>query len=370
MSDLKHLPEFPPITGDPSPDDSGRYYHEELGLAFRNRGMPLEALRYARTPTGLHYLLIHFDIPVVDAADWTLHIGGLVNNPITLDLDTIKSMPAVTRPVTMECAGNGRAYMHPRPVSQPWLDGAIGTAEWTGTPLAPILKQAGLKPEAVDIVFTGEDAGMEAGEVQRYQRSLTPKEIEREQPLLVYAMNGAPLEPQHGYPLRLIVPGWYGMTSVKWLCRIDAVDQRFTGHYMDGTYRYRDTVEIAGEPVTHQRVRSLMAPPGIPDFYFRKRMVEAGKHRLVGQAWAGPRKITTVEVSTNNGTNWAPAQVEPAGAACCWQGWSFDWDAKPGETTLAVRATDEAGNAQPDDPIWNIHGLGNNAIQKVGVIVR
>ncbi|MGI9500872.1 MAG: sulfite oxidase [Geminicoccaceae bacterium] len=370
MSDLDPLPDFPPITGDPAPDDSGRYYPEELSLAFRNRGMPLEALRYPRTPTGLHYLLIHFDIPVVDAADWRLGFGGLVERPLTFDLDAIKAMPAVTRPVTMECAGNGRARMDPRPVSQPWLNGAIGTAEWTGTPLADVLRQVGLQPEAVDLVFTGEDAGMEAGEVQRYQRSLSIDQAMNEEALLVYAMNGAPLEPQHGYPLRLIVPGWYGMTSVKWLCRIEAIDRRFTGHYMDGTYRYRDTTEIAGEPVTHQRVRSLMAPPGIPDFYFRKRMVEAGRHRLQGRAWAGPRKIVKVEVSTDGGANWVLAEVEPAGAACCWQGWSFDWDAHPGETTLAVRATDEAGDVQPDLPIWNVHGMGNNAIQKVDVIVR
>ena len=370
MSSLELLPEFPPVTGDPAPDDSGRYYHEELSLAFRNRGMPLEALRYARTPTGLHYLLIHFDIPVVDAATWSLDIGGLVEKPITLDLETIKAMPAVTRPVTMECAGNGRARMHPRPVSQPWLNGAIGTAEWTGTPLAPILEQAGLKSEVADIVFTGEDSGMEAGEMQYYQRSLTPDQVMDDQALLVYGMNGQPLEPQHGYPLRLLVPGWYGMTSVKWLRRIEAVSQRFDGHYMDGTYRYRDTIEVAGEPVTHQRIRSLMAPPGVPDFYFRKRMVEAGKHRLVGRAWAGPKKVVKVEVSTDGGKSWAPAQVEPAGAACCWQGWSFDWQATPGETTLAVRATDEDGKTQPDEPIWNIHGMGNNAVQMVDVIVR
>ncbi|MGI9505535.1 MAG: molybdopterin-dependent oxidoreductase, partial [Geminicoccaceae bacterium] len=191
-----------------------------------------------------------------------------------------------------------------------------------------------------------------------------------DQALLVYGMNGQPLEPQHGYPLRLLVPGWYGMTSVKWLRRIEAVSQRFDGHYMDGTYRYRDTIEVAGEPVTHQRIRSLMAPPGVPDFYFRKRMVEAGKHRLVGRAWAGPKKVVKVEVSTDGGKSWAPAQVEPAGAACCWQGWSFDWQATPGETTLAVRATDEDGNTQPDEPIWNIHGMGNNAVQMVDVIVR
>jgi DMSO/TMAO reductase YedYZ molybdopterin-dependent catalytic subunit len=331
--------------------------------------MPLEALAYPLTPTGLHYLLIHFDIPAVDQAAWRLDIGGLVGQELTFDLDTIKAMPGVTRPVTMECAGNGRARMSPRPVSQPWLNGAIGTAEWTGTPLAGVLEQAGLEPAAVDIVFTGEDCGMEAGKVQRYQRSLTVDQAMSEEALLVYAMNGAALEPQHGFPLRLLVPGWYGMTSVKWLRRIEASDRRFDGHYMDGTYRYRDSVDVPGEPVTYQRVRSLMAPPGIPDFYNRKRMVTAGTHDLIGRAWAGPVAIARVEVSTDGGESWADADLEPPKAACCWQGWRFAWAAKAGETTLQVRATDEAGNVQPDLPIWNIHGMGNNAVQNVDVIV-
>ena len=370
MSSLAPLPDFPPITGDPEPDDSERYYLEELSLAFRNRGMPLEALQYPVTPTGLHYLLIHFDIPIADADAWKVEIGGLVERPTTLDLKTIKAMPKVSRPVTMECAGNGRARMSPRPVSQPWLNGAIGTAEWTGTPLINVIEEAKLQPEAVDVVFTGEDAGMEAGEMQRYQRSLNIDQVMNDEALLVYEMNGAPLEPQHGFPLRLLVPGWYGMTSVKWLRSIEAIDHRFTGHYMDGTYRYRDSTDVLGEAVTYQRVRSLMVPPGVPDFYNRKRMVTAGQHQLVGRAWAGPLAITKVDISTDGGKSWADADLEPCQKACCWQGWRFDWAAKPGETTLMVRATDEQGNAQPMEPIWNIHGMGNNAVQKVDVIIR
>ena len=370
MSSLAPLPSFPPIEGDPVPDDSNRFYLEELSLAFRNRGMPLEALQYPLTPTGLHYLLIHFDIPLIDASGWRLDIDGLVDRPMTLDLEAIKAMPAVSRPVTMECAGNGRARMSPRPVSQPWLNGAIGTAEWTGTPLAGVLEQVVLQPSAVDIVFTGEDAGMEAGVVQRYQRSLTIDQAMGDEALLVYAMNGAPLEPQHGFPLRLLVPGWYGMTSVKWLRSIEVIDKRFDGHYMDGTYRYRDSIDVPGEPVTHQRVRSLMAPPGIPDFYNRKRLVTAGRHELIGRAWAGPRAITRVEVSADAGRTWADADLEPPPAACCWQGWRFSWEAEVGTTTLLVRATDEAGDVQPDEPIWNIHGMGNNAVQKVDVIIH
>src|SRR6266550_1588985 len=154
---------FPPV-GDGSglgPDDT--FYKEELQLAFHNRGMPLEGLRYPITPTGMHYLLIHFDIPEVTASDWQLKVGGMVAKRLTLALEDIKSRPAKTIAVTMECAGNGRALSTPRPVGQPWLFEAIGTAEWTGTPLRGILKEAGLRDEAVELVFTGLDRGVQGG---------------------------------------------------------------------------------------------------------------------------------------------------------------------------------------------------------------
>src|SRR5438270_4575760 len=150
---------------------------EELRLATRNRGMPLEALRYDVTPTGLHYLLVHFDIPFVDASDWRLQIRGEVANPVTLSLDDIKRMPQQTIRVTMECAGNGRARMSPRPLSQPWLYEAIGTADWTGTSVWPLLESAGISSDAVEVVFTGADHGIEKGIEQDYARSLTIDEL-------------------------------------------------------------------------------------------------------------------------------------------------------------------------------------------------
>ena len=146
---------------------------DELQLAGRNHGMPLEALRYAVTPIGLHYLLIHYDIPDVDPATWRLHVGGVVDSPFTVDLDSIRAMPPVTRRVTIECAGNGRARLLPRPVSQPWLVEAVGNAEWTGTPLAPLLRRAAPTTEAREVVFTGSDHGVERGVEQTYQRSLS-----------------------------------------------------------------------------------------------------------------------------------------------------------------------------------------------------
>ena len=176
-------------------------------------------MRYPITPTGLHYLLVHYDIPYVDTGQWRLNLRGLVSNPMSLTLDEIISRPAVTMPVTMECAGNGRALLSPRPVSQPWLVEAIGTAEWIGTPLRGVLEDMGIADDAVELLFTGLDRGVQGDEVQYYQRSLSIADASREEVLLAWAMNGQPLQPQHGYPLRLIVPGWYGMTSVKWLDR-------------------------------------------------------------------------------------------------------------------------------------------------------
>lgn len=193
---------------------------EELQLAARNRGMPLEALRYDVTPVGLHYLLVHFDIPEIDESSWRLDIAGNVEHPRSFTLEQLRTRPSRTMPVTMECAGNGRARLQPRPISQPWLVEAVGTAEWTGTPLRDALLEAGVRPDSAEIVFTGADHGVQ-GEVEHdYERSLSLDAAMRPEVLLAYEMNGRPLEPQHGAPLRLLVPGWYGMTSVKWLTRI------------------------------------------------------------------------------------------------------------------------------------------------------
>src|SRR5712691_4293758 len=184
----------------------------ELQLAVRNHSMPLEALRYAITPVGLHYLLIHFDIPAVDPNHWELSIGGRVRRHLRLNLEQLKARPSTTIAVTLECAGNGRARLSPRPLSQPWLEEAVGTAEWTGTPLRPLLDEAEPLDHAADVVFTGLDRGIQGDVEQQYERSLPIAECRRDEILLAYAMNGQPLAPQHGFPVRLIVPGWYGMT--------------------------------------------------------------------------------------------------------------------------------------------------------------
>ena len=339
----------------------------ELRLAARNHGLPLEALRHDITPPGLHYLLIHYDIPAIDPDTYRLKIGGAVEGPISLSLDALRGRTRAAEPITFECAGNGRALLEPRPLSQPWLTEAVGTAEWGGTPLAPLLDEAGVSDDAVEILFTGEDRGIEGGVPQAYERSLPVAEAA--QGLLAYEMNGAPLLPQHGFPLRLVVPGWYGMQNVKWLTRITVLEEPFGGYQNAVGYRMYGADGVAGEPVTRILPRSLMVPPGVPEFMTRERHLEAGPVTLTGRAWSGYGAIDQVEVSTDNGASFAAAVLDPPLGPHAWRGWSFDWDAPPGEHILSSRATDSAGNAQPLEPPWNLKGYANNALERIQVVV-
>lgn len=343
---------------------------QELQLAARNHGMPLEALQHDLTPIGLHYLLIHYDIPVVDVGSWRLSVGGEVRRPLKLSLEDLLKRPAVTAPVTMECAGNGRARLRPRAVSQPWLFEAVGNAAWTGVPLAPLLAEAGLTDDAVELVFTGLDRGVEGDIEQSYERSLTVAEARQDGVMLAYAINGQPLPPQHGFPLRLLVPGWYGMTSVKWLTLITAVSEPFTGYQQARAYRLRQDPDDDGEPLRRIAVRSLLVPPGIPDFLTRRRFLSAGPSELRGRAWSGHGAITAVDVSVDGGTTWQQATVGAAAGPHAWQAWSWTWDAQPGSYEVCCRATDAAGNTQPLTPEWNLGGYAVNAVQRTPVEVR
>ena len=349
------------------PTDSDGITQEELALATRNRGMPLEALAADITPPGLHYLLIHYDIPFVDAAEWRLRIGGAVESPMSMALHELQAMPSKTLTVTMECAGNGRARLQPRPVSQPWGVEAVGTARWTGVPLRDLLEIANPLAEAVELVFTGADHGTERGVEQDYQRSLPIEHSMQAEILLAYAMNGEPIPAQHGHPMRLLVPGWYGMASVKWLHRIEAVTTPFTG-YQQKAYTYHRNETDPGTPVTTIEVRSLMIPPGFPDFLTRRRVVDEGPVELRGRAWAGPVEIERVEVGVNG--EWFDATLGDPIGAFAWRGWSAIWTPAPGEHVLTCRATDANGNTQPLNQPWNTGGFGNNAVQTVPVTVR
>jgi sulfane dehydrogenase subunit SoxC len=344
---------------------------EELQLAARNHGLPLEALRYDVTPVGLHFVLTHYDIPAVDVADWRLHVGGRVRRELTLSLDELRARPSIRRPVTLECAGNGRARLSPRPLSQPWLEEAVGTAEWGGTPLQLLLDETGVDESATEVLFTGLDRGLEDGVEQHYERSLPLEEALRDDVVLAYEMNGEPLPPQHGFPVRLLVPGWYGMTSVKWLGRITVLGQPFEGFQQRDRYLLRQEEDEDGRPVTRIQPRALMTPPGIPDFLTRTRTVDLAPCLLEGRAWSGLAPIAGVEVSTDGRVSWQPARLAEPPAPLAWTSWSFLWEPDaPGEYELSCRARDAAGNEQPVEPAWNLGGYSNNAVQRVTASVR
>ena len=353
-------------------DDAGQISLHELQLATRNHGMPLEMLRHPLTPVGLHYLLIHYDIPHVDPGEWCLQIGGKVSTPLQLSLDDLRQRPRHSETVTMECAGNGRALMHPRPFSQPWLQEAVGTAIWTGTPLGPLLDEAGIAADAIEIVFTGLDRGVDGGEDQFYERSLSIDDARRLEVVLAYDMNGSPLLAQHGAPVRLVVPGWYGMANVKWLSRITVVDQPFTGYQQQHSYRFRSDPDEDGTPMSRSLPRALMTPPGIPDFYTRARFVAVGACRLEGRAWSGWGAVAGVQVSVDDGGTWHEADVGPADLGqWAWQAWSYDWNpTEPGEHVVCCRARDSAGNDQANYPPWNVGGYANPAPHRLHVTVR
>jgi len=343
---------------------------EEVALASRNHGFLLEALRHDVTPAGMHYLLNHFDVPyVTDAAPWRLQIGGRVRTPLTLSLEDIRKLPSKTLRVTLECAGSGRGNVTPRWLSMPWMHSAVGTSEWTGTRLAPLLERAGLESDAADVVFTGADRGFDKGVEHNYGRSLKPDVARGGDVLLVYAMNGQPLLPQHGFPLRLIVPGWYGMASVKWLTTIEVIDKPYDGFQQVQSYMYKTAAHERGTPVTHMRVKSLMTPPGLPDWYTQQRLVEAGPVTLTGRAWSGNGvPIAKVEVGIDG--TWQEAELMPAAGAYAWRGWQCRWDARTGEHELACRATDVSGAVQPLEPTFDRGGFGNNAVHRLRVTVR
>ena len=322
------------------------------------------------TPVGLHYLLVHYDIPAVDPATWRLTIDGAVEAPRTFDLGTLRALQAHEVVATMECAGNGRVRLRPHVVSQPWLQEAVGTGRWRGVRLRDVLATTRIAGNAVEVLFTGLDRGLEHGEEQLFARSLALEAALDADVLLAYELNGGPLPPQHGFPLRLLVPGWYGMTNVKWLTRITLLIEPFTGPQQLQSYRLRSAEGEEGEPLSRMLPRALLVPPGIPEFMTRERTVVAGMHLLEGRAWSGHAPIASVEVSDDGGGSWWPAALDPPTLGPhAWRRFSTEWSATPGRRILACRARDESGLAQPDEGTWNLGGYANNGVQRIAVDV-
>jgi DMSO/TMAO reductase YedYZ molybdopterin-dependent catalytic subunit len=316
-------------------------------------------------PNARFYMRNHFPMPDLEPAAFRLAVGGLVERPLSVSLRDLHNMRSQTLVVTLECAGNGRAMFEPPIDGEKWNLGAVSTAEWTGVPLVEVLDRAGVRSSGREVVFRGADGGAVDGHSEpiRFERSLSLGDARDENVLLAYAMNGEPLPVQHGYPLRLIVPGWYAVASVKWLAEIEVIDRPFTGHYQTDKYWYeweRDS-QMVHEPVTLQQVRALITEPAIGGEVLR------GQTIIRGVAWSGAAPIARVEVSVNGG-GWQETRLVGERKRHGWQWWELNVHFEgAGEATCAARATDLAGRTQPERAEWNRLGYGNNAIQQVPI---
>jgi DMSO/TMAO reductase YedYZ molybdopterin-dependent catalytic subunit len=318
-------------------------------------------------PNAHFYVRNHFQIPRLESDNFRLSVSGCVDRPLTLSLRDLRQMPAQTLVVTLECAGNGRTLFDPPIDGEKWNLGAVSTAEWTGVPLVEVLDRAGVQHGACEVLFRGADGGKVPGcaDPIHFERSLPVDGARQERVLLAYAMNGEPLPLQHGYPLRLIVPDWYAVASVKWVTAIELLDRPCAGHYQAEKYWYeweRDG-QVVREPVTLQRVRALITEPE------PHQELPRGELAVRGVAWSGAAPVARVEVDVNTGV-WQEARLIGERKRHSWQWWELITRLdQAGDLTLRVRATDLAGRTQPEVAEWNRLGYGNNAIQRVPIRV-
>ena len=311
-------------------------------------------------PTERFYVRCNFAVPRVDASTWRLQMSGAFREPRTWTLSELARLPTLERTVVLECAGNGRTLMSPVPAGTPWSLGAVGTARFGGVRLSDVIGASGPLGDVTELVFTGADHGSVHPEGSiSYRFSLDLADATADGPILAWTMNGEPLTPEHGFPVRLVVPGHYGMRSVKWLQSISAVTQPFHGHFPQ-KYRYRAERGIPeGTPVGPMRVRSLFTSPADGDHLPAKPMT------LRGIAWSGHGAITSVEVGIDG--TWVAAELTAPSEVFAPTAWTVPWTPPPGRHELQVRAGDAAGNRQPVTPVWNEGGYGNNVVQHITV---
>ena len=330
-----------------------------------NLETPFDQVDSYLTPTELFYIRSHFAAPKLDLASYQLRIDGAVGTPLSLSYKQLREMPSETRVATLECAGNGRVFLVPQVAGAQWELGAVGNAEWSGVPLVDLLKQAGLEEDACEIVLDGADGGMPAeppvppGPIL-YARSLPRDKAIGREVLIAYQMNGRDLPLDHGYPVRAIVPGHYGMASVKWLTHIHAVREPFRGYWQTSDYGYWDHVD--GKPVRRalgeMKLKSQIARPRVYET-----LAPNQAYRVCGAAWAGETEVTEIAVSTDGGQTWSDAEFLDPVQPYAWRRWKYDWltPKRPGQYTLLARAKDANGNVQPDkhDPHYGTYVINH-----------
>ena len=325
----------------------------------------LENLSDSITPESQFFVRSHFARPDLARGKHTLQISGAVERSLTLRIEDLEAMDTRTLPVTLECAGNGRAGLRPLPAGEAWGLGAVGTVRWTGVPLRAVLESARLRSDVIEILAIGADRGRppDIADVIPFGRSLPVAKAIDPDTLLALRMNDEPIPPEHGAPVRLVVPGWYGMASVKWLERIEALAEPFGGYYQIRRYMFDHADDKSPTPVRTMRVRSLIVSPSDGE------AVRKGHVAVRGKAWSGDAEVVSVQVEVDGLSR--EASLLPPVSPHAWRTWEFAWDAiAPGRHVLRSRATDAKGAAQPDVGRWNRHGYGNNSAQAITVIVQ
>jgi len=340
-----------------------------------NLEFPFSELKSINTPNEQFFVRSHFAVPKIDAKTWKLSVEGAVERPLEFTLEDLKKLPPVTMPITLECAGNGRVFLVPQARGLQWGLGAVGTAEWTGIPLSTLLEKAGVRADAVEVILVGADSGAITSDpaspgVIPFDRSIPLAKAKKPEVMLAYQMNGEELSPSHGYPLRAVVGGWFGMAAVKWLRKIIVTEKPYAGFWQTYDYAYferRDGGLPQLTPVTRMLPKAAIARPTFGE------VVPAGKpYTIHGAAWAGESALAKVEISSDGGKSWLPAKLTGAEKPFCWRTWEFPWQvpAGKGPIKLVARATDAAGATQPDQRDTDRRSYMINHLVPVEVLVR
>lgn len=314
------------------------------------------------TPNEAFYIRCHGPIPHTNNG-WRLSVEGLVRQPLALSLADLRALPRREIVLTLECAGNRRTLQRPVPPGVPWQTGAVSTARFAGVPLAAVLQLAGLHPEVRHICMEGADHCPTDEGVTPFARSIPIELALQETTLLALEMNGAPLPPEHGAPLRVVLPGYYAMNAVKWLVRLTAHAEPEPGHFQTRDYLLWHGEDGVGDEIGPIRVVAVIASPAAGS------RIAAGRTLIRGMAWTGTGVVERVEVSTDGGSSWQEARFTSDATPGVWRLWECPWEATPGMHTLLARATDTAGHVQPEAVPSNRKGYANNAIVPVTIEV-
>lgn len=339
-----------------------------------NLEFPFATLKDWKTPNSRFFVRSHFYVPEIKAEDWSLRVEGHVERPFEIGLQELQQTDPTTHTALLECAGNGRVFLQPLLGGLRWEQGGVSNADWTGAPLGSLLERAKVKPGAVDVILEGHDRkslgppSPPSGEIP-FSRSISLEKARDPHTLLAWQMNGEELPPAHGYPVRAVIPGWYGMASIKWLKRIVVTDRPFDGYFQTFNYTIWERPEHGLPtltPVTEMDVKSQIARP------MSHETIAAGKpQRIFGAAWAGEPEIRKVEISVDGGKTWSPATLDEKSQPFAWRFFHYDWtNPASGDHTIMSRATDARGRTQPMERDSNRRDAMITHVQPIAVHVR